>query len=140
MPRSNKKKRFLTPQPKHPPSPSSQPLTSFVISSLLAEERNLMKARAISSGRKHGLNLQPGSSNPGRGDCAFESVIQNNNDRNCFREKFPLSIGYYRRMWATDMANRTVDTDWNIYSRQEWMNGWEEMMIPGKYKAGIFVI
>ena len=97
-----------------------------------------MKSRAILSGRKHGVNLQPGSSNPGRGDCAFESVIQNNNDRNCYKEKFPLSIDYYRRMWATDMANRTVDTDWNIYSRQEWLNGWQQMMIPGTYERGIF--
>jgi hypothetical protein len=41
-------------------------------------------------------------------------------------------------MWATDMANRTVDTDWNIYSHQEWMNGWQQMMIPGTYERGIF--
>ena len=119
MPRRNKKKKPLMKTPEHPP------VTSFEISSLLAEETNLMISRAISSGRKHGLKLQPGSSNPGRGDCAFKSVIQNNNDRNCFKEKFPLSISYYRRMWATDMANRTVDTDWNIYSRQEWTKGWE---------------
>ena len=118
MPKSNKKKTYLKTPPMHPPS------TSIEISSLLAEETNLMKSRAISSGRKHGVNLQPGSSNPGRGDCAFESVIQNNND--------------YRRMWATDMANRTVDTDWNIYYRQEWLNGREQMMIPGTYERGIF--
>ena len=36
------------------------------------------------------------------------------------------------------MASRTVDSDWNIYSRQEWMNGWEEMMVPGTYERGIY--
>jgi hypothetical protein len=41
-------------------------------------------------------------------------------------------------MWVTDMANRTVDTDWNIYSRQEWLTGWQEMLIPGTYERGIF--
>ena len=41
-------------------------------------------------------------------------------------------------MWSTDMANRTVDTEWNIYSCQEWLNGWEQMMIPGTYERGIF--
>ena len=138
MPRSNKKKRFLKPQPKDPISPSSQQVASFEISSLLAEETNLMKARAISSGRKHGVNLQPGSSNPGLGDCAFEAVIQNINQRQCFRDKFPLAISYYRRIWVTDMASRTLDTEWNIYSRQEWINGWEQMMIPGAYERGIY--
>ena len=73
MPRSNKKRTPLMPPPKDPPN------TSFEISSLLAEERNLMIKRAISSGRKHGVNLEPGSSNPGLGDCAFEAVIQNVN-------------------------------------------------------------
>ena len=41
-------------------------------------------------------------------------------------------------MWVTDMANRTVDTDWNILSRQEWLAGWQEMLVPGTYERGIF--
>ena len=109
MPRSNKKRNPLKPPPKDPPK------TSFEISSLLAEERNLMISRVISSSRKHGVNLEHGSINPGLGDCAFESVIQNINLRQCFREKFPLAISYYRRIWVTDMASRTLDTEWNIY-------------------------
>ena len=36
------------------------------------------------------------------------------------------------------MASRTLDTEWNIYSRQEWINGWEQMMIPGAYERGIY--
>ena len=97
-----------------------------------------MITRAITSARNHGINLTHGSSNPGTGDCAFESVIQNNNNRTCFEKKYPLSISYYRRMWVTDMANRTVDTDWNILSRQEWLAGWQEMLVPGTYEHGIF--
>ena len=45
------------------------------------QERQLMLSRAIISGQKHGIQLKKGSSNPGLGDCAFESVTQNNNDR-----------------------------------------------------------
>ena len=132
MPRSNKKKAS-------PKSPQKQPLNeTSQISILFNEEKNVMISRAISSGRKHGVNIQHGSSNPGLGDCAFESVIVNNNNRQCFKEKYPLSISYYRRIWAADMASRTVDTDWNILSKQEWMKGWEEMMIPGTYERGIF--
>ena len=46
-----------------------------------------MITRAITSARNHGMTLKPGSSNPGNGDCAFEAVIQNNNDRGCFLER-----------------------------------------------------
>merc|ERR1712083_1142699 len=68
----------------------------------------------------------------------FEAVISNNNDRNCFKEKFPLSVTSYRQIWVTDMANRTVDTEWNIYSTREWMAGWQEMLVPGTYERGIY--
>ena len=97
-----------------------------------------MISRAIQSARKHGINLKHGSPNPGVGDCAFEAVIQNNNDRQCFRQKFPLTIGWYRRIWVTDMSNRTVDSSWNTIGQQQWLEGWQEMLIPGTYERGIF--
>ena len=134
MPRSNKKKHFLKPQPKHPTSPSCQ------IASLLTNEQNLMVARAITSGRNHGIDLVHGSSNPGQGDCAFEAVIQNNNDRSCFSQKFLMPINYYRQIWVTDMANRTVDSPWNTYSRKDWLDGWKQMQVPGTYERGILEI
>ena len=137
MPRSNKKKTFLKPLPKLSAA-HSVPSPNIEISDLMSNERNLMISRAITSARNHGIALKPGSPNPGTGDCAFESVIQNNNDRGCFSEKKPMSISYYRRMWVIDMANRTVDTDWNILSRQEWLAGWQDMLIPGTYERGIF--
>merc|ERR1712074_231749 len=113
-----------------PTTPSCQ------IASLLTAEKNLMLARAITSGRNHGINLEPGSSNPGLGDCAFEAVIQNNNDR--FSEKFLMPINHYRQIWVTDMANRTVDSPWNTYSHKEWFEGWKQMQVPGIYERGIF--
>ena len=97
MPRSNKKKHFLKPEQQI--NPSCQ------IASLLMAEKNLMLARAITSGRNHGVNLVQGTSNPGLGDCAFEAVIQNNNDRSCYTQKFFMPINHYRQIWVTDMAN-----------------------------------
>jgi hypothetical protein len=137
MPRSNKKKSFLKPPPKHP---TNQALlqSSHEISSHLSVERNQMILRATSSGRRHGIDLVHGSSNPGLGDCAFEAIIQNNNDRPCFKENFPLPINSYRQMWVTDMANRTVNTDWNILSHRDWLDGWSQMLVPGTYERGIF--
>ena len=130
MPRSNKKKTFLKPLPKLSTAQSVQSADK-ALDDLMSIERNLMITRAITSARNHGITLTHGSSNPGTGDCAFESVIQNNINRTCFGKKYPLLISYYRRMWVTDMANRTVDTDWNILSRQEWLAGWQEMLVPG---------
>ena len=68
---------------------------------------------AISSAHKHGIKLKPGSPNTGAGDCAFEAVIQNNNDRSFFATKYKMPIPYYRHLWTIDMANRTVDSPWN---------------------------
>ena len=97
-----------------------------------------MISRAVLSGKMHGITMTPGTANPGTGDCAFESVIFNNNERSCFEENFLLPINQYRRIWATDMANRTIDTEWNIYSKKQWHEGWQQMQIPGTYERGIF--
>ena len=90
------------------------------------------------SAQRHGINLRHGTTNPGAGDCAFESIIQNINDRPCFREKFRMSIDYYRRIFVTDMANRTVDTDFNFLTPQQWREEWKQMLVPGTYERGIF--
>ena len=73
------------------------------------------------------------------GNCAFASAICNLNDRKCFNENLPQTADYYRRIWMTDMKNRTVnDQTWNIYSKVEWEEGWAEMMESGVYERGIF--
>jgi hypothetical protein len=98
-----------------------------------------MVRRAISSARKHHVNLKQGTPNPGTGNCSIESAIFNLNDRDCFSEKLPFSVDYYRRIWMTDMKNRTLhDQTWNIYSKLEWEAGWNDMMKSGVYERGIF--
>ena len=49
-----------------------------------------------------------------------------------------MSIDWYRRIFVTDMANRTLNTDYNIYSNEEWLEGWNQMLVPGAYERGIF--
>ena len=51
-----------------------------------------MIMRATSSGRKHGINLVHGSSNPGLGDCAFEAIIQEKAPGSLIKQGAPLSI------------------------------------------------
>ena len=65
--------------------------------------------RAISSAKKHGINLVPGRGNQGHGNCSYESTIFNINDRNCFAKNFPMSLNFYRRIWNTDMMNKIID-------------------------------
>ena len=95
--------------------------------------------RAVSSASKHGIKLKHGRSNQADGNCAIESCILNINDRDCFTEKLTFSADYYRKLWFTDMKNRTVDDEtWNIYSAKEWEEGWDKMLVSGVYERGLF--
>ena len=106
MPRSNKKKRSAkspsSAQPFLEPPPSSKyqcPRPNLIpdkaTSNLLTKEKELMIERTVASAKKHGINLRHGRSNPGTGDCAFEAVIYNINDRSDFKERLPMSIDWY---------------------------------------------
>ena len=150
MPRSNKKKGTQNSQNAHlipghstKKTNGKQPPETFTASSnaialLFRREKKTMLDRAIESGRKHGIKLKIGSPNPGTGDCAFEAIIQNNNDRQSFADKYNMPVNHYRKIWTTDMANRTINSEWNIYSHQEWRERWADMAIPGTYERGFF--
>ena len=81
-------------------------LADTTITLLLRKETNLMVQRAIGSASKHGIKLKHGTPNPGTGDCAFEAVIQNNNDRSCYTENYVMKVDCYRRIWATDIEKQ----------------------------------
>ena len=118
MPRSNKKKNSQKkiPAAELEPPPFFQPTINHQSSNeatayIFEMEKKTMIARALTSSSKHGINLSQGAPNKGIGDCAFEAIVQNINERLTFIQKFPLEINQYRRIWATDMANRTLFTD-----------------------------
>ena len=90
------------------------------------------------SARRHGINLKQGAPILGNGDCAFEAIIQNINDRSCYKEKFNMSTDYYRRIWVTDMANRTANTPLNTVTHKQWLEEWKQMLVPGTYERGIY--
>ena len=143
MPRSNKKKSSQKnphyPPGRIPPEPPPQINSSDTENqTLLENERAIMLRLALASGQKHGIDLKSGRTNPGFGDCAFEAAIFNNNDRTCFPKKFLMSIDYYRRLFVTDMANRTLYSPYNTLSPTEWLKGWSEMLGSGAYERGIF--
>ena len=146
MPRSNKKKHV---------EQRAVPTGDGAVALLLCKERTLMINRAKvnyfildlgvrsfiyfqASAHRHGIQLKQGAPNPGTGDCAFQATISNINDRSCFEEQFTMSVDWYRRIFVTDMANRTVNTPYNTMSSKEWYKGWSEMLAPGAYERGIF--
>ena len=145
MPRSNKKKYLFKTPSKSPPSQNSSFASSSSSTSLSTTstsfkcERILMVNRAISSAKRHGIILAQGTPNKADGNCALESAILNLKDRDCFSDRLPFSTDYYRRIWMTDMKNRTMnDETWNIYSKADWEAGWNAMMESGVYEQGLF--
>ena len=73
---------------------------------------------------KHGIALDSGSFTPADGNCAFSAALVNVNERSCFKEKFHLTPQYYRRIWITDMKNRTLgDPTWQIYANTRMVSG-----------------
>ena len=104
------------------------------------ETTRLMLSRAVASSKRHGINLTPGKMNPGLGNCAFEAVLYNINERACFEEKYESSADYYRRIWMTDMETKLLDhPDWNCgYSEKEIKIGFSEVKVSGVYERGLF--
>ena len=114
MPRSNKKKHS---------EQRAVPKGDTTVALLLSKESTLMVNRAMvkysiswvrilnfsfyfqASAHRHQINLRHGTLNLGTGDCAFEAIISNINDRSCFGENMTMSIDWYRRIFVTDMAN-----------------------------------
>ena len=64
--------------------------------------------RAIASAQKHKIKLDPGRENHGDGNCSFEAIIFNINDRSCFQEKLPMTPDFYGRIWITDMIQQIL--------------------------------
>ena len=52
--------------------------------------------KAMASAKKHNITLKAGRKDRGFGNCAFESVINNINDRPCFTEKLKHSPNWYK--------------------------------------------
>ena len=110
-------------------------------SSLKELKHKTMFEKAIESAKKHKINLKPGRENNGMGNCSYEAVIFNINDRGCFHSKFNMSLEHYRVVWNTDMMNKVLDkrVPWNPgLTRQDIVQGFQELMISGVYERDFF--
>ena len=66
---------------------------------------DFMIERAISNAMIHGINLQAGVRNLADGNCAFETVIDSINTRECFNETLDGDPDEWRLIWMSEVEN-----------------------------------
>ena len=104
-------------------------------------KRQKIFERAIANAAKHQIRLKPGTENRGFGNCSYESVILNINERDCYEEKLRMTPDYYRRIWNTDLMNKILDEriPWNPgLTRAQIQEGFKELMESGVYERNFF--
>ena len=71
------------------------------------EEQSSLLSIAIENAKKHGINLLPDVLNRADGNCAFDAVMNNINQRSSFPEKLTLSSSTYRQIWVTELESES---------------------------------
>ena len=121
------------------PKPSDSDKTNKTYAQTYNE--NEIFTKAIASAQKHNIKLKPGRKDRGYGNCVFEAVINNMNDRACFREKFRQTPNWYRKIWMDEMMERIMDgiCPWNLgYTEQQIREGFEKVKETGVYEIDFF--
>ena len=104
-------------------------------------DENEIFTRAIESAKKHQIKLKAGRRDRGYGNCAFEAVINNINDRACFNDKFVQSPNWYRWSWMNDMMERILMgiCPWNLgYTEKQIREGFTKLQESGIYEVDFF--
>ena len=95
---------------------------------------------AIQSANKHGICLVEGKVNDADGNCAFDAVINNVNNRKCFHEKLLLSSTTYRQIWVTELEQESANyprlgAGFSLEEREE---NWNHLKQSGVYEVEFF--
>ena len=100
----------------------------------------LMVRRAIASAKKHGISLEVGKINAADGNCSFDAVLHNINERSCFLEKLPLSSTTYRQIWVTELENQSAKypTLGAGFTEEERQENWNLLKQSGVYEVEFF--
>ena len=109
-------------------------------------EKNVF-VKTIDIAKKHGISLNADLPNPGKGDCLFDSVVDNVNHRDCFQENLEDSVDCYRVLWVTELEEKYKckevfpGFDGQIISDDclsEWTAAWMQQKNPGEYNVDQF--
>ena len=110
-------------------------------SSTLDFDENEIFSKAKESAKKHRINLKAGRKDRGYGNCAFEGVINNINDRTCFSDKLVQSPNWYTVNWMHQMMERLLmeTCPWNPgYTSQQIREGFAQLQESGIYEIDFF--
>ena len=97
--------------------------------------------KAIAIAKDHNIKLKPGRKDRGYGNCVFEAVINNINDRECFKEKLKQTPNWYRRLWMNQMLDRIICKicPWNPgFTEKQLRDGFEKVKQSGVYEVDYF--
>ena len=109
-------------------------------SQIVIDENDIVN-RAIASAQKHNIKLRAGTKDRGYGNCAFEAVINNINDRDCFLEKLRQTPNWYRRQWMNEMLESILlgICQWNPgYTENQLREGFAKLQEAGVYEIDYF--
>ena len=102
----------------------------------------------ISVAKKHGIALIADTPNAARGDCLFECVIDNINNRpESFAEKLEDGVDTYREVFVSEMEERFKSTE--VYpgyggkpisdeTLGKWTAAWAQQMNPCEFNVQTF--
>ena len=78
--------------------------------------------------------------NKADGNCAFDAVINNINNRQCYSEKLDISSEIYRQIWVTEleMESSHYPSLGAGYSEEEKRENWNVLKQSGVYEIDFF--
>ena len=120
---------------------SSKTYEQIARDSSKTEKDDNIFTKAIASANKHHIKLKAGRRDRGYGNCIFEAVINNINDRAYFTEKLRQTPNWYRRIWMDEMMKRMISERclWNPgYNAQQIREGFEKVKESGVYEIDFF--
>ena len=105
------------------------------------EEKSIFE-KGIEIAKKHGINVKAGIPNKKQGDCLFEAVVDNINQRKCFTEKLDKSIQEYREEFVSEMQLQFQQTDHypGEHEHDNWNEEWERQKNQGEYNVNEYNI
>ena len=79
--------------------------------------------------------------NKADGNCAFDSIINNINHRECYSEKLELTSTIYRQMWISELEMESVNYPslGAGYSEEERLENWNLLKQSGTYDIDSYI-
>ena len=103
-------------------------------------EMKIIFQKGIKIAQRHGIDLLPDKENKSVGDCLFQALIDNVNNRNCFSEKMNMPVQFYREKFATELHQEFQNSPFfpGKDHQQRWDNAWEKQKKQGKWNVDEF--